>query len=76
MPGITIGASGAREKNSVRDFTPKKFYGRWAVMPVKLIQLYKADQRKAQCILYAAEEKCNRQFIQFVCFLFNFMSVL
>ena len=38
VPGITIGASGARE-NSFRDFTLEKFHDRWAVLPVKLIRL-------------------------------------
>ena len=36
LPGITIGASGARE-NSLRDFTLEKLYDRWAIMLVTLI---------------------------------------
>ena len=40
LRGITIGASGARDENSFKDFRHfKKFYDRWAVMPAKLIQL-------------------------------------
>ena len=45
--------SGAREENSLRDFTLEKLYGRWAIMLVTLIYLY---QRKAWYTLYSAEE--------------------
>ena len=37
VPGITTGASGAREENSLRDFTLEKLYDRWAIMLVTLI---------------------------------------
>ena len=37
LPGITIGASGAGEENSFRDFTLEKLYDRWAIMLVTLI---------------------------------------
>jgi len=37
VPGITIGASGAREENSLRDFTLEKLYDGWAIMLVTLI---------------------------------------
>ena len=58
LPGITIGASGARKKTSLRDFTLEKLYDRWAIMLVTLIHcFYIADQRKAWYTLYSAEEK-------------------
>ena len=37
LPGITIDASGAREENSLRDFTLETLYDRWAIMLVTLI---------------------------------------
>ena len=37
LPGINLEASGAREKNSLRDFTLEKLYDKWAIMLVLLI---------------------------------------
>ena len=83
LPGITTGASGTREENSLRDFTLEKLYDRWAVMLVTLIYLLYSGSKKGLVYSILSRGKCvssapyaTENLFSSYAFLLSFLSAL